>query len=59
MKYCCEDISKIENYEIAKRDNFRGWVIHHRLELVETGAVVDSTMQDLKAPGWTRRKANK
>ena len=49
MKYCCEDISKIENYELAKRDNFRGWVIHHRLELVETGAVVDSTMQDLKA----------
>ena len=51
MKYCCEDISKIENYELAKRDNFRGWVIHHRLELVETGAVVDSTKQDLRARG--------
>lgn len=51
MKYCCEDISRIENYELAKRDNFRGWVIHHRLELVETGAVVDSTRQDLKARG--------
>ena len=50
-KYCCEDISKIENYELAKRDNFRGWVIHHRLELVETGAVADSTKQDLKAWG--------
>lgn len=32
MRYCCEDISKIENYELAKRDNFGGWVIHHRLE---------------------------
>ena len=51
MKYCCEDISKIENYELAKRDNFRGWVIHHRLELVETGAVADSTRQDLMARG--------
>lgn len=24
---------KIENYELAKADNFKGWVIHHRLEL--------------------------
>ena len=45
--YCCEDISKIENYELAKKDNFKGWVCHHRLELIKTGAVVDSTMQDL------------
>ena len=51
MKYCCEDTSKIENYELAKRDNFKGWVIHHRLELVETGAVADSTKQDLRARG--------
>ncbi len=51
MKYCYEDISKIENYELAKKDNFKGWVIHHRLELVETGAVVDSTKQDLKDRG--------
>lgn len=31
-RFCCEDISKIENYELAKRDNFKGWNIHHRLE---------------------------
>lgn len=24
---------KIENYELAKQDNFIGWTIHHRLEL--------------------------
>src|SRR5574344_1599080 len=30
--YCCEDISKIENYELAKADNFVNWDIHHRLE---------------------------
>lgn len=23
----------IENYELAKADNFKGWCIHHRLEL--------------------------
>lgn len=32
-KYCCEDISKIENYEKAKKDNFIGWCIHHRDEI--------------------------
>ena len=31
-KYCCEDISKIENYEFANKDNFKGWCCHHRLE---------------------------
>lgn len=29
---CGDDISKIENYELAKADNFKGWDIHHRLE---------------------------
>ena len=46
--YCIpEEIEKIENYELAKKDNFIGWHIHHRLECVETGAVVNSTRQDL------------
>lgn len=31
--FCKDDISKIENYELAKADNFEGWVCHHRLEL--------------------------
>ena len=31
-RYCCEDVSLIENYEKALADNFKGWVIHHRLE---------------------------
>lgn len=30
--YCIEDPSKIENYESAKADNFKGWVCHHKLE---------------------------
>ena len=28
----CYDIEHIENYNLAKEDNFIGWVIHHRLE---------------------------
>lgn len=27
-----EQIEQIENYELAKKDNFDGWCIHHRLE---------------------------
>lgn len=29
--FCCEDISKIENYELALKESFRGWDLHHRL----------------------------
>ena len=36
-RYCCEPLSHIENYEEAKKDNFKGWIIHHRLELTDTG----------------------
>lgn len=44
--YCIEP-TKIEKYELAKADNFKGWECHHRLELIKTGAVVDSSKQDL------------
>jgi hypothetical protein len=31
--YCVpEQIEQVENYELAKVDNFNGWCIHHRLE---------------------------
>ena len=29
---CRDDISLIENYELAKKDNYKGWILHHRLE---------------------------
>lgn len=31
--YCCEDISKIENYEQAIADETQIWDCHHRLEI--------------------------
>ncbi len=32
-KYCCEDISKIENYNKAIADKTQTWDCHHRLEV--------------------------
>ena len=32
-KYCCEDISLIENYDKAINDNTQTWHCHHRLEI--------------------------
>lgn len=46
-EYCCEDISKIENYDKAVADTTQTWECHHRMELIETGAIVDSSRQDL------------
>lgn len=34
-KYCCENPSLIENYEIAVNDKHEKWDIHHRLETEE------------------------
>lgn len=32
IRYCCEDISKIENYDEAANDPRNIWQVHHRLE---------------------------
>ena len=48
FEYYCDDIENVENYEAAKKDNFKGWVCHHRLGLEVTGGVCDVTPQDLK-----------
>src|SRR5574344_2707214 len=50
--YCCEDISQIENYSLAKADNFIKWDIHHRLETNNSDGerrLVDLTRDELKA----------
>lgn len=52
MRYCCEDLSKIENYELAKKGDFKGWVIHHRLETHTSDGErrkVDISKEELKA----------
>lgn len=52
-RYCCEDISNIENYEKAKADNFVGWLIHHRDEyrVLPSGMIARRTYRELKENG--------
>ena len=45
--YCSEPLENIENYKLAEKDNFIGWVCHHRFECIETGGTENMTMEDL------------
>lgn len=36
-KYCCDDVSKIENYSLAINDHTHTWHCHHRLEVGKNG----------------------
>ena len=50
-KYC-KDYKNIENYEKAKKDNFKGWHCHHRLETHNSDGerrLVDIPQKELKA----------
>ena len=52
-KYCKEP-EKIENYEKAKADDFKGWECHHRLETHNSDGerrLVDISYKELKALG--------
>ena len=51
-KRYCSDIENVENYEDAKKDNFKGWHYHHRLETHNSDGkrrLVDITADELKA----------
>lgn len=48
----CEDVTKVENYEKAKADNFVNWVQHHRLETHNSDGerrLAQLTAEELKA----------
>lgn len=50
----CHKYSLIENYELAKADNFKGWQCHHRLETHNSDGErrsVDITHKELQALG--------
>ena len=36
-KFCCEDLSLIENYELAINDTTQTWDCHHRGEVLPCG----------------------
>ena len=53
-KQYCKEPEKIENYEKAKKDNFKGWECHHRLETHTSDGKrrdVDIPHKELKALG--------
>lgn len=45
-KFCCEDISKIENYDKAVADTEHIWHCHHRIE-----TIMNCGVKELKAQG--------
>ena len=52
-RYCSEDISKIENYDLAINDDTQTWCCHHRLEIQGN---VKRTARELSMCGlyWNR-----
>ena len=55
--YCSEPLDLIENYQQALAENFKGWDIHHRLEIQPDGTRV--SRQELKDNGlYYERPAN-
>ena len=40
--YCSEPLELVENYQQAKAENFKGWCIHHRLEIQPDGTRVSA-----------------
>ena len=54
FKRYCSDIENVENYQKAKKDNFKGWECHHRLETHNSDGIrrdVDISHKELKALG--------
>lgn len=50
QRYCCEDLSNVENYELAKNDPTPNkWCIHHRDEckVLPSGMIALRSAQDL------------
>ena len=50
FEYYCDNIENIENYEAAKKDDFKGWNCHHRLETHTSDGerrLVDITFKEL------------
>ena len=48
----CKEPEKIENYEKAAADNFKGWCVHHRLETHNSEGerrLIDITVAELQA----------
>lgn len=59
FEHYCDNLENVENYETAKKDNFKGWNCHHRLETHTSDGErrpVDISKEELIALGmyWHR-----
>lgn len=52
-RYCCEELSKIENYEQAISDKTQVWDCHHKNEIniLSNGDIVFNSIKELKENG--------
>ena len=55
--YCSEQLELVENYQQAKAEGFKGWCIHHRLEIQPDGTKM-SKKQLIDKDIYYRRPAN-
>lgn len=56
-QFCKDDLSKIENYNLAIADNFSGWHLHHRLELTLDGEFAHSKNDLIRLDMYYHRPA--
>lgn len=52
--YCCEDLSFVENYDKAIKDNTQIWDCHHKLEVREDGTLMSPNELKEKGLYWHR-----
>ena len=53
-KFCSEPLELVENYKQAEAENFKGWCIHHRLEIQQDGTRVSAQELIDKGLYWHR-----
>lgn len=59
FEHYCDNLENVENYETAKKDNFKGWNCHHRLETHTSDGErrpVDISKEELIALGMYYRR---
>ena len=53
-RYCSESLSKVENYQNALNDNFAGWDLHHKAEILPDGTRVSVKELNKHGKYWNR-----
>lgn len=57
LKRYCRNYTEIENYDKAAKDDFHGWVCHHRLELTLDGELANTPEKLIRLGVYYNRPA--